>query len=133
MGKKKHTDDRSMSPVLAIPQRKIIPPRVFRSMYPLSYALGLKLVSVAGNDYEGFDIDEVEKRIGTTNFVALNARLKQVFCCGHRIWPTDYPDPTRRNCEVHCVYAQDLEEFLKNQRSTHRRDQDGSLQADKGH
>ena len=59
------TNERAMSPLLAVPARGIIPARVFRSMYPLSHALGLKLVSVDGYTHEGFDVDEVEKKIGS--------------------------------------------------------------------
>ena len=112
--KRKRNDDRSMSPLLGLPARGVIPPRVFRSRYPLSYALGLRPVSVAGNEHEGFDIDEVEKKLGDDRFKSLMAGLKEVFCCGHRNWPADHPDPLRANCEVHCVYARDLEAFLKN-------------------
>jgi len=112
--KMKRNDDRSMSPLLGLPARGIIPPRVFRSRYPLSYALGLRPVSVAGVDHEGFDIDEVEEKLGAAQFKSLMAGLKEVFCCAHRNWPADHPDPLRANCEVHCVYARDLEAFLKN-------------------
>src|SRR5262249_52767638 len=106
-------DDRAMSPLFAIPPRGIIPRSVFRSTYPLSYALGLRLVSVEGNDLEAFDIDEVEKRLGAQRFASLIASIRRVLSCGHRTWPSDHPDPLRRNCEVHCIYAQDLEEFLE--------------------
>jgi hypothetical protein len=111
--KTKLKDDRSMSPLLAIPVRGSIPPRLFRSMYPLSYALGLRPVSLNGNDYEGFDIDEVEKKLGAERFKSLQAGLTHVFCCGHRNWPADHPERFRRNTEVHCVYAHDLEAYLK--------------------
>ena len=111
--KRKHHDDRSKSPLLGLPARGVIPPRVFRSRYPLSYALGVRLVSVAGADHEGFDIDEVERKLGADRFKSLMTGLGSVFCCGHRNWPADHPDPLRRNCEVHCVYARDLEAFLK--------------------
>ena len=113
--KRKSYDERAMSPLLAVPARRIIPAPVFRSMYPLSHALGLKLVSVDGYDHEGFDVDEVEKRLGPQRFAALLAGLKNVFSCGHRKWPGNHPDPIRRNCEVHCVYASDVEAFLNDQ------------------
>jgi len=61
--KKKPNDNGSMLPLFGVPARGVIPPRVFRSMYPLSYALGLRPVSVAGAHHEGFDIDEVEKKL----------------------------------------------------------------------
>ena len=110
---RKRNDDRSMAPVLALPARGVIPIRVFRSMYPLSYALGLRPVSANGNDHAGFDIEEVENNLGASRFKAFQAGLKEVFCCGHRNWPADHPEPSRRNAEVHCVYARDLEAFLK--------------------
>lgn len=102
-----------MSPLLAVPVRGVIPPRLFRSKYPLSYALGLRPVSVKGNEHEGFDIDEIESKLGADRFKSLQASLREVFCCGHRTWPADHPDQLRRNCEVHCVYAGALEVFLK--------------------
>ena len=111
--KKIRHDNGSMSPLLALPARGVIPSRIFRSMYPLCHALGLKPVSVAGNEYDGFDIDEVERKLGAPQFASLMAELTHVFCCGHRNWPADHPDPFRRNCEAHCVYALDLENFLK--------------------
>jgi hypothetical protein len=58
----------------------LIPPRVFRSIYPLSYALGFRPVSVNGNEHEGFDIDGVEKKLGADRFKSLQAGLKEVFC-----------------------------------------------------
>ena len=102
-----------MGPLLGVPARGAIPPGIFRSLYPLSHALGLRPVSVNGNQQEGFDIDEVEKKLGAGRFNSLQAGLKEVFCCGHRSWPADHPEKFRRNCEVHCVYARDLEAFLK--------------------
>ena len=114
--KKKPNDNGSMLPLFGVPARGVIPPRVFRSMYPLSYALGLRPVSVAGAHHEGFDIDEVEKKLDAERFKSLMDGLKAVFCCAHRNWPADHPDPMRRNCEVHCVYARDLEGFLKSSR-----------------
>jgi len=118
--KRKRNDDRSMSPLLGLPARGVIPPRVFRSRYPLSCSLGLRPVSVAGNEHEGFDIDEVEKKLGDGRFKSLMVGLKEVFCCGHRNWPADHPDPVRANCEVHCVYARDLEAFLKKPKTLRR-------------
>jgi hypothetical protein len=82
-------------------------------MYPLSYGLGLRFVSRNGNESEGFDIDAVEKKLGADQFKALQAGLKEVFVCGHRTWPADHPEPNRRNTVVHCVWARDLEAFLK--------------------
>jgi hypothetical protein len=111
--KKKRDDDRSMAPLLGVGARGAISPRVFRSRYPLSYAMGLRPVSVNGNDHEGFDIDEVEKELGADRFTSFQAGLKEVFSCGHRNWPADHPDQHRRGCEVHCVYARALEAFLK--------------------
>jgi hypothetical protein len=111
--KTKPKDDRSMSPLLAIPARGSIPRRIFRSTYPLSYALGLRPVSANGADYEGFDQDAVESALGTDRFNKLMAQITNVFCCGHRHWPADHPESHKRGCEVHCVYARDLEAFLE--------------------
>jgi hypothetical protein len=81
--------------------------RFFRR-YPL--CRGLKIEPVNGG---GFDIDDVSMALGPVRFALLTAGLKSVFCCAHRKWPMDHSDPTRRNAEVHCVWAVDLEEFLK--------------------
>jgi hypothetical protein len=101
----------------------------FKSSYPRSTALGLTPVSTAGGvEHDGFDIDQVEKILGP-RFAAFMAsitpddldhaqrlaaagELKSLFSCGHRKWPHDHPEETKRNCEVHCAYARDVEEFL---------------------
>lgn len=128
MGRKERSyDRRGMSPLFAVPTRRIITPSIFRSMYPLCHSLGLRPVSVRGNDYEGLDIDEVEKKLGAQRFASLQVGLREVFCCAHRTWPADHPDLNRRGCEVHCVYARDLEEFLQKQPTGTGRNQDGSL------
>jgi hypothetical protein len=113
--KDKDHDDYGMYPLLGVPARGIIPYRILRSKYPISFRLGLRPVSVNGNDHEGFDIDEVEKKLGNEKFQLLVGQLKEVFCCGHRNWPANHPDPIRRNAEVHCIYAWDVESFLKSQ------------------
>jgi hypothetical protein len=113
MGKTKNfNNDPAMLPLLGVPARGIIPRRILRSKYPASYALGLRPVSLDGNEHEGFDIDAVEEKLGADRFKSLVAGLKEIFCCGHRNWPADHPEPHKRNCEVHCVYARDLEVFL---------------------
>lgn len=93
-------------------------------MWPESTKLGLTPVErhVEGTEhrtaltfvgsYPAFDVDEVEKALGPVRFEALNKGLKRVLSCRHRIWPSDHPIPTRRNCEVHAVFADDLESFL---------------------
>ena len=102
-----------MSPLLGLPSRGAIPARILRSIYPLSYALGLRPVSVAGNEHEGFDIDEVAAALGNERFAQLEKGLTQVFCCGHRCWPADHAEKHKRSAEVHCIYAYDLEAFLQ--------------------
>jgi hypothetical protein len=89
----------------------------FAAMYPLSTHLGLVPVSTAKDvEHAGFDIDEVEKALRPERFRKFSATLKQVFSCGHRSWPADHPEESKRNCEVHCVYAEDLEDFLAAER-----------------
>jgi hypothetical protein len=100
----------------------------FVARYPLSSGLGLKPVATGpGAQPAGFDIDEVEKALGGAAFQALlkadcfsSGEPKgrppgqiQVFSCGHRSWPQSHADPLRRGCEVHCIYADDLELFLR--------------------
>ena len=104
----------AMLPLLGVPARGIIPRALLLSKYPLSCKLGLRPVAVNGNEYEGFDIEEVEKKLGATRFESLKATLKSVFCCAHRTWPANHPDPHLRNAEVHCVYFDDVESFLRN-------------------
>ena len=50
--RKRSYDDRAMAPLLAVLTRRITPPPVFRTMYPFSRAIGLKLVSVDGYDHD---------------------------------------------------------------------------------
>jgi hypothetical protein len=119
--RKPNKDDRSMSPLLGVPARGVIPPRVFRSMYPLSYALGLRPVSVNGNEHEGFDIDEVEKKTGCGPIRVSPGWAEGSVLLRSSHWPADHPEQLRRNCEVHCVYARDLEVFLKNVKTLRKR------------
>jgi hypothetical protein len=93
----------------------------FKALYPLSTALGLHPVTT-GKDlrnfsdivqHEGFDIDEVQKALGSAKFAAFAKTLTQVFCCAHRNWPANHVEAHKRNCEVHCVYADTLEQFLQ--------------------
>jgi hypothetical protein len=41
---------------------------------------------------------------------SLMAGLKRMFSCGHRLYPSSHP--TMANCEVRCIYADDLEAFM---------------------
>ena len=84
-----------------------------QSMFPLSAALGLQFVSTSlGADHPGFDSEEVKAKLGTTRYSNLSGRLTHVFCCGHRHYPGS-EGPSRAGCEVLCIYASDLEAFLK--------------------
>ncbi len=89
----------------------------FQSQYPLSSVLGVTPVTTAAGQHPGYDYDQLSAKLGTTRFNNLTAWLvahgRAVFCCGHRTWPANYADATKRLCEVHCVFAADLEEFLK--------------------
>jgi hypothetical protein len=95
----------------------------FAAMYPLSTHLGLVPVSTGKEvEHAGFDIDEVEKALRPERFQKFAATLKRVFSCGHRNWPADHrpdehPEAYKNNCEVHCVYAEDLEDFLASERA----------------
>lgn len=74
--------------------------------FPLSADLGLEPVDAG----PGFDTLELEKALGEERYSALMNKVKQVFCCAHALYPEDHALAGR---EVHCVYAADLEDFLK--------------------
>lgn len=75
-----------------------------RYMYPKSAALGLSFVCPSpGNEYPGFDEDEVKAKLGDSRFANLMKTVKSVFSCGHRI---------KNGAEAHAIYAYDLESFL---------------------
>jgi hypothetical protein len=105
----------------------------FKARYPLATALGLKPV---GRDQDqvqhaGFDIDEVAAALGSARVSAFLDTLgdgpiaevrtaqragtfqAKLFSCGHRHWPEDHPDEYKRGAEVHCVYADHVEAFLR--------------------
>jgi hypothetical protein len=87
---------------------------MFAQQFPLSTALGLKLVKgPSTQEQPGFDYDEVLSKIGQTRVNNLLAQCKRVFSCGHRNWPGNHATANWRNAEVHCFYAEDLESFLK--------------------
>lgn len=86
-------------------------PPAFAQQFPLSTALGVK--PVAKGTQALFDSDEVSKVLGTTRYNNLVAKLKVVYSCGHRLWPANHAEPNKRNAEVHCIGADDLEAFLK--------------------
>jgi hypothetical protein len=81
----------------------------FSLKYPLASALMGKIAPVQ----EGFDMDLVAKTMSPANWSTLKSQLQRVFVCGHAHWPPDHPEPTKRNTEVHCIYAEDLERFLR--------------------
>lgn len=62
---------------------------------------------------DGFDSDDVLALFGKERFALLMSGVKAVFCCAHRTWPDTHADPIKAGAEVHCIYAADLEEFLK--------------------
>ena len=92
----------------------------FISMFPLSCALGLEPVP-AGD--LGFDELEVEEKLGSERFTKLMSGVTHVFSCGHAKYPAghtklgvvdDKGKPVDLGgYEVHCLYASDLENFLK--------------------
>lgn len=54
---------------------------------------------------------------GATRSNSLMAGLKRMFSCGHRVYPSNHP--TMANCEVRCIYADDLETFMYRKRKIH--------------
>jgi hypothetical protein len=91
----------------------------FYVKYPNTLALKIvPVVNVGGIGHQpGFDIRDVQGLLGTTRFNALMAQIVQkkssVFCCAHDKWPDTHSDVNLRSAEVHCVYAADLDDFLK--------------------
>lgn len=89
--------------------------KVFQ-MYPRSAALGLRFVRTAPNeehDHDGFDGEEVNKALGDARYAVLMelvAERSSVFVCGHREYSADHE---LKGCEVHCLYAKDVERFLE--------------------
>jgi hypothetical protein len=82
-------------------------------LFPRCSELGLELVSTDGaSEHAGFDIDEVKAKLGS-RFDDFMSTVNTVFSCGHRIWEEKHPEEHKRGCEVHCVYAGDLEKFLE--------------------
>lgn len=84
-----------------------------RALYPLSFALGVKPVGTGAASHAGFDERDVEAKLGATRFTNLMAKVKSVFSIGHDKYPGNYAVAYKRGCEVHCIYADDLEAFLK--------------------
>lgn len=90
----------------------------FISTYPLTAGkvnaggLALPPVSVGDAQLPGYDVDVVKAKLGAARFNALLAAIAgkpysgTLFSCGHR--------KDVNNVEVHCIYASDLELFLKN-------------------
>lgn len=98
----------------------------FISMFPLSCALGLEPVP-AGD--LGFDELDVQAKLGPDRFAKLMSGVTHVFCCGHAKYPAGHTKPgvlhpadhptlanqpvDLEDYEVHCIYANDIESFLK--------------------
>lgn len=86
-----------------------------KKIYPLSVALPatpvLAPVLTGTADHAGFDEIEVKAVLGATRFNNLLGGITRMFSCGHRIYPATHA--SMPNCEVRCIYAADLEAFLK--------------------
>ena len=94
-------------------------------MYPLSSALGLKAI----HHGPGFDCLDLQKHLGDVRYDALIQSIirsgSALFCCNHRKYEKGHTDPRFATqdggpielggTEVHCVYAADLEAFLKSE------------------
>lgn len=67
--------------------------------------------------HDAYDIDDLQAELGNSRFNALIAfiiaRPSSLICYGHRNWPLTHAEPSKRGAEVHCVKAQDLDDFLK--------------------
>jgi hypothetical protein len=87
----------------------------FGRAFPRCSALPILPVSVDGKTFvDGFDSEDVQGYLGATRYNKLISQyVKAVFCCAHRLWPSTHAEPAKRNAEVHCIYAADLERFLK--------------------
>lgn len=79
----------------------------FAATYPKSVAAGLRPVD---GIHPGFEDVDVKKAIGDVRYAALMATVKSVFCCGHRHYEVGQP---LSGYEVRCLYADDVEKFLK--------------------
>jgi hypothetical protein len=90
----------------------------FWTRYPLSKTLKIQPASwgdqgTNGGLHDGFDVDDLKGALGVTRFNLLMGSVKELFCCSHRIWPATHAELNKRNAEVYCVWAADLEAFLK--------------------
>lgn len=86
---------------------------MFQIRFPRSVALGLEPVSDGTAEHPGFDSEEVRRKLGEKKFTELMGMVRTVFCCGHRTHPDNHPDKIVAGTEVHCIYAADLEKFLR--------------------
>lgn len=80
--------------------------------FPLSLALGLNLLPIA----YGFDSHEVKDKLGDDRYQQLLGDVESVFVCGHRTSPVEVTKDGKTSvveCEVPCIYAEDLEKFLR--------------------
>jgi hypothetical protein len=71
------------------------------AQYPLSMSLNIRVIDAG----PGFDVNDLKKKLGALRFGNLIAGLKREFVCNH--------DKDMNGNEVPCVYATDLESFLK--------------------
>ncbi len=78
----------------------------FALTYPHCAALEIIPVIHAG---PGFDVLDLEEKLGKDRFQKLEAKLTRVFVANHRHYPEGH---ALAGYEVHCVYAEDLEKFL---------------------
>lgn len=87
----------------------------FGRQFPRCSQLPILPVTTDGKTFvDGFDSDDVQGYLGGTRYNVLTAKYaKTVFCCAHRLWPMNHAEPTKRGAEVHCIFASDLERFLK--------------------
>jgi hypothetical protein len=82
----------------------------FYRRFPHTQSLRIVPVTHEHGYHEGFDIEDVEGLLGPARFAKLMQTVKVDFVCAHRVYPAGHP---QAGCEVHCIYAVDLEKFLE--------------------
>jgi hypothetical protein len=77
----------------------------FGIMYPLSAALEIPVIDAG----PGFDVLDLEARLGPERFGKLIASIDRIFVANHRKYPDGHE---LAGHEVHCCYGKDVEAFL---------------------
>ena len=81
----------------------------FSQSYPHCSQLRLKPIAGVG---EVFDPEDVLAKLGPTAFLEFEKTVKRVASSPHRRYADDHHVEQWRGCEVHCFFAEDVEQFL---------------------